>query len=72
MCKVIEATLLCQISFCFVIYYGFRPKMGQNPYCSMELKFDDVTVKFLSLYCRDLFLQTHLDTVLLHAKICQD
>ena len=48
----------------------FGQKMGQNPYRSIVLgKFDDVTVRLSFIVVSQFFLQTHLDTILLHAKI---
>ena len=35
-----------------------------------RLKFDDVTVKLSLIVLSQIFLQTHLHTILLHAKIC--
>ena len=38
-----------------------------------RLKFDDVTVTLSLIELSQIFvLQTHLDTILLYAKICQD
>ena len=36
------------------------------------LKFDDVTVTLSLIVLSRIFLQTQFDTILLHAKICQD
>ena len=36
---------------------------------SFQLKFDDVTVTLSFIVLSQIFLQTHLDTILLHAKI---
>ena len=44
--------------------------MGQNPYRSIvSAKIDDFTVTLLLNLLSWFFLQTHLDTILLHAKI---
>ena len=39
---------------------------------SFQLKFDDITVTLSSIVLSQIFLQTHLDTILLHIKICKD
>ena len=45
--------------------------LGQNPYRSIvSLKFDDVTMTLSLIVLSLFFLQTHLDTILLHIKIC--
>ena len=69
--KVIKTTLPYQIFVLFVIYYGYWQKMGQNPYRSI------VSAKIWRRQCDFvfdcnvmIFLQAHLDTILLHTKIC--
>ena len=49
----------------------FGQKMGQNPYCSIfsaKIQWGHCDVVFDCIVT--IFLQTDLDTILLHAKIC--
>ena len=63
-------------NFCLfvLIYYDFLAKKWVKVIIvpSFRLQFDDVTVTLSLIVLSQFFLQTHLDTILLHAKICQD